>query len=542
MEILSIFKKMGYAGISEIADPMILNFLNEVESSIDIDKLDRIILDIYGTAGILLENNKRKILFKYLTEEQAKGLCELFCLKAKNNDFWSPLINLSLSTERKISLLTYFGVSDPLSILEKSVKIDRPSTEIVSPSYGLFPHQELAANKIKKLIQPSRSRVLLHMPTGSGKTRTAMSISCDFIRNNIERRSNGLVVWFADTEELCEQAYDEFKKAWGHLGIGDTNLYRMYSADTDLNLNDLRDGFVVAGLQKLNSVANKQQTEFYELGKRTDLLIFDEAHKAIAPTYQHLVNVFQSTGRASLLGLSATPGRSTFDHQKNTEFADFFNRNKVVLEVEGYDSPVDYLVEKGYLAKPNYHPIPYSAEEVQLTAQEMSKISGGEEIPKSVLERLGIDVKRNIKILSLALELASEDRKIILFACSVKNAESLFTLLRYKGISVGLVTGDTDLSLRRQTIEDYKNGSLKILINFGVLTTGFDAPRTNTAIIARPTNSLTLFSQMVGRATRGEAAGGNKDCDIYVINDALPEFRNMVEAFSHWDDAWDERI
>lgn len=541
MEILSIFKKMGYAGVSEIAEPMILNFLNEVESAIDIDKLDKIILDIYGVAGVLLDNKKRKILFKYLTEIQAKELCEFFCLKVENNDFWSPLISLHLSKERKEALLSYFGVSDPVSILEKSVKNDRLSTEIVFPSYGLFPHQELAANKIRNFIKTSRSRVLLHMPTGSGKTRTAMSISCDFIRSNIENRSDGLVVWFADTDELCEQAYDEFKKAWGHLGVGDTNLYRMYSADTDLNLNDLRDGFVVAGLQKLNSVANTQQTEFYELGKRTDLLIFDEAHKAVAPTYQHLINIFQSTGTAALLGLSATPGRSTNDDQKNKEFAKFFDRNKVVLEVDGYDSPVDYLVENGYLAKPNYHPIPYSADEVQLSAHEISKISGGEDIPKSVLERLGIDVKRNIKILSLALELATEDRKIILFACSVGNAESLFTLLRYKGISVGLVTGETDLSLRRQTIEDYKHGSLKILINYGVLTTGFDAPRTNTAIIARPTNSLTLFSQMVGRATRGEVAGGNKECDIYVINDALPGFRDMVEAFSHWDDAWDEK-
>ncbi len=68
---------------------------------------------------------------------------------------------------------------------------------------------------LKKYLAQSGSRVLLHMPTGSGKTRTAMSISCDFIRNNIERRLDGLVVWFADTEELCEQAYDEFKRLGG---------------------------------------------------------------------------------------------------------------------------------------------------------------------------------------------------------------------------------------------------------------------------------------------------------------------------------------
>lgn len=71
-----------------------------------------------------------------------------------------------------------------------------------------------------------------------------------------------------------------------------------------------------------------------------------------------------------------------------------------------------------------------------------------------------------------------------------------------------------------------------------MLTTGFDAPSTNVAIIARPTNSLTLFSQMVGRATRGVAAGGNEFSDVFYIKDTLPGMIDMVKAFSYWDDAW----
>ena len=130
-----------------------------------------------------------------------------------------------------------------------------------------------------------------------------------------------------------------------------------------------------------------------------------------------------------------------------------------------------------------------------------------------------------------------------MFACSVESAEAIFALLKYKNIAAGLITSKTPGIIRNNTIKQYKSPTtpqdeLKILVNYGVLTTGFDAPSTNVAIIARPTNSLTLFSQMVGRATRGINANGNEYSDIYYIKDTLIGMTDMVNAFSHWDDAW----
>jgi superfamily II DNA or RNA helicase len=80
-----------------------------------------------------------------------------------------------------------------------------------------------------------------------------------------------------------------------------------------------------------------------------------------------------------------------------------------------------------------------------------------------------------------------------------------------------------------------------ILINYGVLTTGFDAPATSAAIIARPTRSLVLYSQMVGRATRGVKAGGNAEAEIVTVVDPhLPGFGSVAEAFKNWEDVWNE--
>ena len=89
-------------------------------------------------------------------------------------------------------------------------------------------------------------------------------------------------------------------------------------------------------------------------------------------------------------------------------------------------------------------------------------------------------------------------------------------------------------------IDQYRNSDeIKILINYGVLTTGFDAPKTNIAMITRPTQSVVLYSQMVGRASRGPRAGGNKNCKIITIVDQIPGFRALSEAFAYWDDLWE---
>lgn len=534
----ALMKNLGYEGISRITDGAILNIIQEIDSSPDLTKIIQLIIDIYGETYFLLEPKRRKIVFEYLTESQANELCDYLAIKSSSN-VWDSLKRMKLSKERKLKLLEYFNVTADDIILDDTFNDEVPPISVLTPEYNLFTHQELAAQRIKKFIQKPRERVLLHMPTGSGKTRTAMSISCDFIRNQIANRSHQNIIWFADTDELCNQAADEFEKAWNHLGVGETTLYRFFG-DNKISLSDINGGFVVAGLQKLNKAIDKMQQEFYKIGKETGLLIFDEAHKSVAETYQHIIKVFQTTGQAALLGLSATPGRSTFNDEENRQFADFYHYNKVTLEVEGYSNPVEYLQEEQYLAKTNYHSIPYSPKDIIISEQDLNLLSQGNEIPSNILNQLGIDTKRNISIFTLANQLCEGSKKIILFACSMANAEALYALLKYQNIRAGLVTSETDSIIRKTVIEEYKTGNIQILVNYGVLTTGFDAPKTNAAIIARPTNSLTLFSQMVGRATRGKRAGGNVESDIYVINDALPGFRNMAEAFNHWDDAWIE--
>ena len=130
--------------------------------------------------------------------------------------------------------------------------------------------------------------------------------------------------------------------------------------------------------------------------------------------------------------------------------------------------------------------------------------------------------------------------KIIVFACSVDHARFIANMLMLNDVKAASIDSSTRLSNRRMLIQQFRDtDDLQVITNYGVLTTGFDAPRTNTAVIARPTDSVVLFSQMVGRASRGTRAGGNKECKIITIVDELPGFRSVAEAFEYWDDIWE---
>jgi superfamily II DNA or RNA helicase len=123
----------------------------------------------------------------------------------------------------------------------------------------------------------------------------------------------------------------------------------------------------------------------------------------------------------------------------------------------------------------------------------------------------------------------------------VAHAKKVALLLDAIGIDSGIVIGDSSSSQRMRTIRKFrrKTNVPMVMCNYGVLTTGFDAPEISAAVIARPTKSLVLYSQMVGRATRGIKAGGNETCTISTVVDTnLPGFGDIAEAFMNWEDVW----
>ena len=121
----------------------------------------------------------------------------------------------------------------------------------------------------------------------------------------------------------------------------------------------------------------------------------------------------------------------------------------------------------------------------------------------------------------------------------MEHSKTLEIWLNGLGYTAKSISGNTPNIIRQNYIERYSNGDIQILINYGVLTAGFDAPCTNSVFITRPTSSLVQYLQMAGRAMRGPKSGGHNHCKVYTVNDEIDAFRNMFKAFDYWNNNWD---
>lgn len=408
-----------------------------------------------------------------------------------------------------------------------------PSTTL-QPSYGLFEHQRRAVERVRAHLE--HGPVLLHLPTGVGKTRTAMSIVADFLRTH----EPAVVVWLASGDELLEQAAAEFDRTWGNLGNRPLALVRCWGS-TPISHSGITDGLVVLGLQKAVAGLSADDAALTPLGPRARLVVFDEAHQAIAPTYQQVTDRLTVSPQSRLIGLSATPGRTWSDIEKDRQLSDYFGNNKVTLEIPGHDNPIAALTEQGYLAKPTFTSL-LTEPGTEMSHEDLARLAAAVDVPTARLEELATDEQWNLKILDAVRDLATRHRRILVFAASVRHCKILAVLLSATGIPADYVTAESSTEQRRSAINRFTNPygkGTRALINYGVLTTGFDAPQASAAVIARPTLSLVLYSQMVGRVLRGPRAGGTETCEIVtVVDTALPGFGDIAKAFTNWDDVW----
>lgn len=406
----------------------------------------------------------------------------------------------------------------------------------IEPDYSLYPYQQQISKDVFNSFQQGKKRVLVHLPTGAGKTRTAMNIAAEHLRKS----SSNVVLWLADREELCQQAFQEFKQSWKSLGNQPTTLYGFYS-ESDESLSGIDSGFVVGGLHKFLSLrkndSRKLELLYNELRKSVTLIIFDEAHKSVAPQFSQVVEDFilGDDFNANLIGLTATPGRSYSADGLSEEdklLADFYHNNKISMQIQGYISPIDYLVENGYLAKANFKSLSY--DHSGITAYELSDAGGRE-----TMKALSNNVERNKQIINTIVNECELGSQIIVFACTVEHGINLAVALACLGIKSASIDSKNDSSeSRRAKIKQYKDNKLQVLVNFNVLSAGFDAPKTNVSVIAKPMNSLVQYLQMAGRAMRGYKSGGNKECRIYTVMDDIPEFKSINIAFEYWNDMW----
>lgn len=507
-------------------DPGVLSVLDALFGGrIDGENLRRVARTLVDFDVLLGEPAGRKLVLDLVPDEKRTELEARIgrTITASRASEW---------TESEVRRLRdFFGLVEE-RILPPAV----PPTETITPNYGLFDHQRNAVCRLAPLLAEDERRAVLHLPTGVGKTRTAMHVVADALRAH----EPSVVVWLASGKELLEQAVVAFKEAWMHLGTRQLQIGTMWG-DRMPDLDRFSDGFLAVGLSKGWAVISRTDPDWaVRLSRRVRLVIFDEAHQSVARTYRRVTEELTLDFRCALLGLTATPGRTWADIDEDGELADFFAGNKVTLEVPG-KNPIEYLIEHGYLARPSFRTL-LSRPGLVFSEKELSRIAGGLDIPEEIVAALSMSEQYVAAVLDAIDELLGVGhRRVLVFAATVDHARILSAILVARDVRSNVVTGLTPGRTREHAIRTFRSDDEvpMVLVNFGVLTTGFDAPKASAVVIARPTRSLVLFSQMVGRAIRGPKAGGTETCEVVtVVDPSLPGFGDVAAAFLNWEDVW----
>jgi len=460
-------------------------------------------------------------------------------------------VSLTLPFAQRVDRLAGHGWSDPSfcrdavavlglssAFLPVEEKDYQPWVMIEAASRPLKPLKDYQYSVFTKAIdrvQANCARFVIQMPTGSGKTRTAMELVSSILNEAPDPHTT--VVWLAHSSELCEQAYECFLDVWTHLGRHPLRLARAWGDAASLPYDAPGRAFVVAGFQKMHSLFQSEDPALAELRRRINTVIVDEAHRVLAPTFKDVTRALLG-GQTRVVGLTATPGRSSVDATENEALAQFFFSDIVSIATDSA-SVIEYLRTRGVLADARYEPL-ITSTRVELTPAQVRAVGEYFDFPESVLRRLGGDDIRNLEILRRLQRECEAGGSILFFACSVEHSRFICANLVLLGLKAAHVDGGTSTGRRQRTIDEFRRGQLQVLCNYGVLSTGFDAPKVDVVFISRPTASIVLYSQMIGRGLRGPAIGGTRSCKIIDVRDNIVGYSDQERVYSYFDEYYNE--
>ncbi|MFL3659797.1 MAG: DEAD/DEAH box helicase [Opitutales bacterium] len=350
--------------------------------------------------------------------------------------------------------------------------------------YELRPYQQEAVDNTLNFFRKKRSPAVIVLPTGAGKSLVIAELA---------KIAKGRVLVLAHVKELVEQNHLKYESYDLQAGI--------YSAG--LNQKDRKRKVIFGSIQ---SVANASDSFFNDF----TLLVIDECHRVgLEPDSQYakvIKRLKLNNKRICILGLTATPYRMglgwiyNIAHQgeMKTQELRFFKHCI-------YELPLEYMIKNKYLTPPVKVDIP-------VTSYDFSElIEGGKSYTMAQLEEVLKQQRRLTPLIIKNIVDITDSYKrqgVMIFSSTVKHAQEVMESLP-KG-QAQLILGETEATERDRIINAFKERAFKYLVNVSVLTTGFDAAHVDVIAILRPTESISLYQQIIGRGLRLDT--GKKDC------------------------------
>lgn len=320
---------------------------------------------------------------------------------------------------------------------------------------------------------------LMILPTGTGKASLLGMIIRDIYATFPK---TGRVIVLTHVKELVENDAESIRWVWPNVSLS------VYSSG--LRTKDLSGRVIVAGIQSFVNVVHEVENP--------SVVIVDEAHlipMASETTYRRTIDMLREKNpKLVVIGLTATPYRLKGGHLLecglfNHIACDFGSREKFLR-----------FIREGYLAKLVTKPT-----ETVFDLSEVGEVGGDYNMGQvaTAVDKLNVTEACCREMVSKG----HDRKKWLIFASSIEHAEHIAECLNDLGIRTGVVHSKSG-KLRDKTIKEFKFGKMRALVNMGVLTTGFDFPAIDLIGMMRPTKSISLHIQMLGRGTRPVFADG----------------------------------
>jgi len=381
--------------------------------------------------------------------------------------------------------------------------------------HSLRSYQQEAVQAALSHFRRERTPAVLVLPTGAGKSLVIAELA---------RLAKGRVLVLAHVRELVEQNHAKYQATGADAGIFSAGL-------------DRKDSHQRTIFGSIQSVARAEH-EFFE---GFSLVVIDECHRvdvagesAGSTQYRQVMRRLQEANpQLCVLGLTATPYRlgtgwiyeyHATKHLKRTTANRFFK--KCIFEIG-----VRSLIADGYLTPPIRIDSP-------VACYDFSSLKlNGTHFVQAQVEQILKDQKRITPVIIQNIVEMSKDREgVMIFTSSVRHAEEIMRSL--PPFKAAMIVGETESMDRQDTVEAFKARKLKYLVNVSVLTTGFDAPHVDVIAILRPTESASLYQQILGRGLRLSPGKSNclildytgQDHDLFspVIEDDRPSTQAVI--------------
>ena len=349
--------------------------------------------------------------------------------------------------------------------------------------FKLRPYQREAVDATLAHFRKTDESAVIVLPTGAGKSLVIAELA---------RLAKRKILVVTHVKELVEQNHAKYQSYGLTGGIFSAGLKR----------KERHHQVTFASVQSVSANLDQFRDEY-------SLVIIDECHRVSGEEtsqYQRIIELLrQQNDSLKVLGLTATPYRLAMGWIYRYHYRGFVRgEDDKPFQYCIYELPLNYMINRGYLTRPEL----VNAAVAQYDFSALPQDRFGEYAERDVNQLLSKHKRVTRAIIEQVVELAAERQGVMIFAATVEHAREVAGYLPEH--ETALITGATDLKDRDLLIQRFKQRQLKYLVNVSVLTTGFDAPHVDFIAILRPTQSVSLYQQIVGRGLRLDE--GKQDC------------------------------